>query len=304
MSNSSATATKHRSDRLINGREKRAKRGGHHHGNGSAKAANTVADDRTEDLSNKAYLKELRKLQGELVKLQLWVKHTGAKIVVLFEGRDAAGKGGVIKAITERTSPRVFRIAALPAPTERQKSQMYVQRYFEWLPAAGEIILFDRSWYNRAGVERVMGFARPETVKRFLALCPRVESAIVESGIRLIKYWFEVSQDEQTRRFKDRIKDPRKIWKLSDMDLESHHRWYDYSRARDEMFLATDTNESPWHVVHSDDKCRARLNCIRHLLSLIPYEDVPREKVKLPKRQKPKGYVEPNYPWRVIPQPY
>jgi polyphosphate kinase 2 len=283
---------------------KHAKRNHHSpsRGNGSHKAA--AAAKRDEDLSNKDYLKELKKLQGELVKLQLWAKHTGAKIVVLFEGRDAAGKGGVIKAITERTSPRVFRIAALPAPTERQKTQMYVQRYFEWLPAAGEIILFDRSWYNRAGVERVMGFTKPETVKRFLTLCPRVESAIMGSGIQLIKYWFEVSQDEQTRRFKGRIGDPRKIWKLSDMDLESHHRWYDYSRARDEMFLATDTNESPWNVVRSDHKRRARLNCIRHLLSLIPYEDVPREKIKLHKRQKPKGYVEPNYPWRVIPQLY
>jgi polyphosphate kinase 2 len=304
MSNRSTTATaaatKQRSDRATNGRDKHAKRA--HHGNGAATAKRDDADKG--DLSNKAYLKELKKLQGELVKLQLWVKHTGAKIVVLFEGRDAAGKGGAIKAITERTSPRIFRIAALPAPTERQKSQMYVQRYFEWLPAAGEIILFDRSWYNRAGVERVMGFANEDTVKRFLALCPRVESAIMASGVQLIKYWFEVSQEEQTRRFKGRINDPRKIWKLSGMDLESHHRWYDYSRARDEMFLATDTNESPWHVVRSDDKRRARLNCIRHLLSLVPYEDVPHEKVKLPKRQKPKGYVEPNYPWRVIPQLY
>jgi polyphosphate kinase 2 len=302
MNNRTATAAKERSDRTVNGREKRAKRGGAHHGNGSAKAA--VVDDRSEDMSNKAYLKELKKLQGELVKLQLWVKHTGAKIVILFEGRDAAGKGGVIKAITERTSPRVFRIAALPAPTERQKSQMYIQRYMEWLPAAGEIILFDRSWYNRAGVERVMGFAKPEQVKRFLALCPRVESAMIESGIQLIKYWFEVGQEEQTRRFRDRINDPRKIWKLSPMDLESHRRWYDFSRARDAMFLATDTEQTPWHVVRSDHKRRARLNCIRHLLSLVPYEDVPREKVKLPKRQKAKGYVEPNYPWRVIPQRY
>jgi polyphosphate kinase 2 len=305
MSTRTAPTTKSRSDRTTNGRDKHAKRSGHHHGNGSHKAAASVdVDDRDEDLSNKAYMKELKKLQGELVKLQLWAKHTGAKIVILYEGRDAAGKGGVNKAITERTSPRVFRIAALPAPTERQRTQMYVQRYFEWLPAAGEIILFDRSWYNRAGVERVMGFAKPESVKRFLALCPRVESAIIESGVRLIKYWFEVSQDEQTRRFKGRIKDPRKIWKLSPMDLESHRRWYDYSRARDEMFLATDVDHSPWHVVRSDHKRRARLNCIRHLLSLIPYEDVPREKIKLPKRQKAKGYVEPNYPWRVIPTPY
>jgi polyphosphate kinase 2 len=283
-------------------RHRHPARGAHRaNGNGAAAKPEPAGDRR---MKKKEYEKQLKKLQGELVKVQLWAKHTGAKIVVLFEGRDAAGKGGVIKAITERTSPRVFRIAALPAPTERQRSQMYIQRYVELLPAAGEIILFDRSWYNRAGVESVMGFCKPAQVKRFLTLCPSIERAITDSGVLLIKYWFEVSQEEQTRRFKDRIKDPRKIWKLSDMDLESHHRWYDYSRARDEMFHATDTNESPWHVVRSDDKYRARLNCIRHMLSLIPYEDVPREKVKLPKRQKPKGYVEPNYPWRVIPQPY
>jgi polyphosphate kinase 2 len=282
-------------------RDRHPARGAHRsNGNGAAKAE---AADKGR-MKQKEYEKELKKLQGELVKVQLWAKHTGAKIVVLFEGRDAAGKGGVIKAITERTSPRVFRIAALPAPTERQKSQMYLQRYIELLPAAGEIIVFDRSWYNRAGVESVMGFCKPGQVKRFLTLCPRVESAIIGSGIQLIKYWFEVSQEEQTRRFKDRINDPRKIWKLSGMDLESHRLWYDYSRARDEMFLATDTNESPWHVVRSDDKRRARLNCIRHLLSLIPYEDVPRQKIKLPDRQKAKGYVEPNYPWRLIPQPF
>jgi polyphosphate kinase 2 len=253
-------------------------------------------------MSRKDYEKELKKLQGELVKVQLWAKHTGAKIAVIFEGRDAAGKGGVIKALTERTSPRSFRIAALPAPTEREKGQMYMQRYIAHLPSPGEIVLFDRSWYNRAGVESVLGFCKPNQVKRFLQMCPRVESALIGSGIQLIKYWFEVSQKEQTRRFKDRIEDPRKIWKLSGMDLESHRRWYDFSRARDEMFLATDTNESPWHVVRSDDKRRARLNCISHLLGLIPYKDVPRPKIKLPKRQKPKGYVEPNYPWRVIPE--
>jgi polyphosphate kinase len=309
MSDSSATAVKQQSDRLIEAgvtldpprRERRPARGANRSGgNGTAEHRST----RKGRMKREDYETELKKLQGELVKVQLWARHTGAKIVVLFEGRDAAGKGGVIKAITERTSPRVFRIAALPAPTERQKTQMYLQRYIELLPAAGEIIVFDRSWYNRAGVECVMGFCKPGQVKRFLTLCPRVESAIIGSGVQLIKYWFEVSQEEQTRRFKDRINDSRKIWKLSGMDLESHRRWYDYSRARDEMFLATDTNESPWHVVRSDDKRRARLNCIRHLLSLIPYEAVPRPKVKLPKRQKPKGYVEPNYPWRLIPQPF
>ena len=252
-------------------------------------------------MKRKEYEKELKKLHGELVKAQLWVKHTGARIVVLFEGRDAAGKGGVIKAITERTSPRVVRVAALPAPSDREKSQMYIQRYIAHLPAAGEIVLFDRSWYNRAGVEAVMGFCTGREVKRFLQMCPFVEGAIIGSGIQLIKYWFEVSQQEQTARFEDRIKDPRKVWKLSPMDVESHRRWYDYSRARDAMFRATDSNESPWYVVRSDDKRRARLNCIRHLLDLIPYENVPHEKVKLPKRQKPKGYVEPTYPWRVVP---
>jgi polyphosphate kinase len=267
-------------------------------GNGHAGAK---AGQAPPPMKGKAYEKELKRLQGELVKVQLWAKHTGAKIVVLFEGRDAAGKGGVIKAITERTSPRVFRIAALPAPTERERSQMYIQRYIAHLPAAGEVVLFDRSWYNRAGVEAVMGFCKPREVERFLKLCPNMENAIMGSGIQLIKYWFEVSQKEQTRRFKNRINDPRKVWKLSGMDLESHRRWYDYSRARDAMFHATDTNESPWYVVRSDDKCRARLNCIAHLLSLIPYEDVPREKIKLPKRQKAKGYVEPVYPWRLVP---
>ena len=256
--------------------------------------------DGSEGMKRKAYEKELKKLQGELVKVQLWAKHTGARVVVIFEGRDAAGKGGVIKAITERTSPRVFRITALPAPTERERGQMYMQRYIAHLPSRGEVVLFDRSWYNRAGVEAVMGFCKPREVRRFLQLCPRVENAIIGSGIQLIKYWFEVSQDEQTARFKSRISDPRKIWKLSPMDLESHRRWYDYSRARDAMFVATDTNKSPWHVVRSDDKRRARLNCISHLLSTIPYTDVPNEKIKLPKRQKRKGYAEPDYPWRFI----
>jgi polyphosphate kinase 2 len=247
---------------------------------------------------------ELKKLHIELVKLQEWVKHTGAKIVILFEGRDAAGKGGVIKRITERVSPRVFRVVALPAPTEREKSQIYIQRYVSHLPAAGEIVLFDRSWYNRALVERVMGFCTEEQARYFLKNCPPVEEAFVHSGIILIKYWFEVSQQEQTRRFLARINDGRKIWKLSPMDLESHRRWYDYSRARDELMTATDTETAPWYVVDADDKRRARLSCISHLLSLIPYEKVPRKKVKLPKRQKPNGYKPSAHPVRRIPAAY
>jgi polyphosphate kinase len=245
---------------------------------------------------------QLEKLQIELVKLQLWVKHKGLKVVVLFEGRDAAGKGGVIKRITDRVSPRVFRLVALPSPTDREKSQMYVQRYVPHLPAAGEIVIFDRSWYNRAGVERVMGFCTQNEVTRFLEVCPAFERALIESGIVLIKYWFEVSAEEQTKRFLSRINDGRKIWKLSPMDLESHRRWYDYSRARDEMLLATDTSFAPWYIVNADDKRRARLNCISHLLSLISYEELNSERVKLPKRQKPHGYSEPkNRKYNVVP---
>ena len=237
------------------------------------------------------------------MKLQLWVQHKGLKVVVIFEGRDAAGKGGVIKRITERVSPRVFRLVALPAPTEREKSQMYVQRYIPHLPAAGEVVIFDRSWYNRAGVERVMGFCTGKRGSRFLEMCPAWERAVIQSGIILIKYWFEVSQQEQTRRFLSRINDGRKIWKLSPMDLESHRRWYDYSRARDDMLLATDTAFAPWYIVNADDKKRARLNCISHLLSLIPYEEIKREPVKLPKRQKPHGYVEPkNRRYKCVPE--
>jgi polyphosphate kinase len=244
-------------------------------------------------LSNKEFEAELAKLQAELVKLQLWVQHKGLKVVVIFEGRDAAGKGGVIKRITERVSPRVFRVVALPTPTEREKTQMYIQRYLPHLPAAGEVVIFDRSWYNRAGVERVMGFCKEDEVQRFLDLCPLAERTMVQSGIILIKYWFEVSEKEQTRRFLSRIGDGRKIWKLSPMDLESHRRWYDYSRARDDMLARTDTSFAPWYIVNADDKKRARLNCISHLLSLIPYKEIEREEVKLPKRQKPHGYVEP-----------
>ena len=255
-------------------------------------------------MSRKEFEKKMVPLQVELVKLQEWVKATGARVCVVFEGRDAAGKGGIIKRITERTSPRVFRVVALPAPTEREKSQMYFQRYVAHLPAAGEIILFDRSWYNRAGVERVLGFATDEQVRTFLKNVPYVENAIIASGIILVKYWLEVSQENQTERFKERMEDYRKIWKLSPMDLESHRRWYDFSRARDAMFEATDTPQSPWYVVDANDARRARLNCITHFLSLIPYEEVPHEKVKLPKRQERGDYVEPNYPYRRIPEKY
>jgi polyphosphate kinase 2 len=255
-------------------------------------------------LKRAKFEKELEKLHVELVKLQEWVKRTGAKIVILFEGRDAAGKGGVIKRITERVSPRVFRVVALPAPNEREKSQMYIQRYIAHLPAAGEIMIFDRSWYNRALVERVMGFCTEEQARYFLKNCPPVEEAFIRSGIILIKYWFEVSEREQTRRFLSRINDGRKIWKLSPMDLESHRRWYDYSRARDDMMAATDTKAAPWFVVDADDKRHARLNCIAHLLSLIPYRGVPRKKVKLPKRQKPNGYREPKSRVRRVPSVY
>jgi polyphosphate kinase len=242
-------------------------------------------------LKRKEYEKELAKLHVELVKLQEWVKHKGLKICIVFEGRDGAGKGGTIKAITERVSPRVFRVVALPAPTEREKTQMYAQRYMAHLPSGGEVVIFDRSWYNRAGVERVMGFASEDAAEHFLQLVPSYEHAIVESQIVLIKYWLEVSEEEQTRRLTDRIEDGRKIWKLSPMDLASYGRWYDYSRARDAMFAATDKPFAPWYVVRSDDKRRARLNVIHHLLSRIPYEDVTQKekRQKLPERQKAKG---------------
>jgi polyphosphate kinase 2 len=251
-------------------------------------------------LKRKDYDKELTRLHVELVKLQRWVVATGAKVCIVFEGRDGAGKGGTIKAITERVSPRVFRVMALPAPTEREKSQMYVQRYLPHLPAAGEIVIWDRSWYNRAGVERVMSFCTEEQARKFLKGVPLVERAIVDSGVVLLKYWLEVTPEEQTRRLKARIDDGRKTWKLTGMDLKSYSRWYDYSRARDEMFAATDTGFAPWYVVRSDDKKRARLNMITHLLGSIPYEDVPRAKVKLPKRQKPNGYRDPQYPFKYV----
>jgi polyphosphate kinase 2 len=228
------------------------------------------------------------------------VQQTGAKVCIVFEGRDGAGKGGTIKALTERVSPRVFRVVALPAPTEREKSQMYVQRYIPHLPAAGEVVIFDRSWYNRAGVERVMGFCTEEETHKFLKAVPLVEQAIVQSGVRLLKYWLEVSAEEQTKRLTDRIKDGRKVWKLSPMDLKSYSRWYDYSRARDDMFQATDTEFAPWLVAHTDDKRRGRLNIISDILGRIPYKQMPREKVVLPKRQKAGDYREPDHPYRFI----
>src|SRR5688572_16952691 len=235
-------------------------------------------------LKRKKYEKELLKLQGELCKLQAWVKHKGLRAIVVFEGRDAAGKGGTIRAITERVSPRVFRQVALPAPSDREKSQMYLQRYFAHFPAAGEIVIFDRSWYNRAGVEYVMGFCTADQHRRCLELCPLFEKQIVDGGIQLIKIWLESSDKEQKRRFEARIEDPLRQWKLSPMDLPSRSRWFEYSRARDMMFKATDTKQAPWYVLRSEDKKRARLNCIAHLLKLIPYKEVPREKIKLPKR--------------------
>jgi polyphosphate kinase 2 len=241
-------------------------------------------------LKRKEYEKELTRLQAELCKLQDWVKHKGLRVIVVFEGRDGAGKGGTIRAITERVSPRVFRVVALPAPSDREKSQMYLQRYMQHFPAAGEIVIFDRSWYNRAGVETVMGFCTKEDRDRFLELCPEVEHYFVDGGIQLIKYWLEVSNDEQSRRFEARIQDPLRQWKLSPVDLPSREKWYEYSRARDRMLEATDTKHAPWYILKSDDKKRARLNCITHLLSLIPYKDVPRSKIKLPERSKKDAY--------------
>jgi polyphosphate kinase 2 len=240
--------------------------------------------DTKPEMKRKEYEKELQKLQTELCLLQQWVVHAGLRVIVVFEGRDAAGKGGTIKALTERVSPRVFRVVALPAPSDREKSQLYAQRYVQHFPAAGEIIIFDRSWYNRAGVEYVMEFCTKDAYKEFLENCPRFENHIVRSGILLIKFWLEVGQEEQQRRFEARIDDPLRQWKLSPMDIESYARWYAYSRARDTMLEATDTKEAPWYIVRSDDKRRARLNCIAYLLKMIPYKEVPHDKVKLPKR--------------------
>jgi polyphosphate kinase len=248
------------------------------------------ADDKGSKLKRKAYEKELRKLQVGLSHLQDWVKEKGARIIIVFEGRDAAGKGGTIKALTERVSPRVFRVVALPAPSDREKTQMYVQRYFQHFPAAGEIVIFDRSWYNRAGVEHVMGFCTEEEHRRFLDLCPQIEKYIVDGRITLIKLWLEVGQEEQEKRFRARIDDPLRHWKLSPMDTESYRRWYDYSRARDMMLEKTDTEHAPWYIVRSDDKRRARLNCISHILNLIPFQKAARDKVKLPKRASKHSY--------------
>ena len=255
-------------------------------------------------MRRKDYEAEMAVLQGELVALQEWVKSTGAKICIVFEGRDTAGKGGTIKRIVERVSPRVFRVVALPTPTEREKSQMYLQRYMSHFPAAGEVVIFDRSWYNRAGVERVMGFCTPEQTERFLNMTPMVEKAMVDSGIILLKYWLEVSADEQTRRLESRMDDPRKTWKLSPMDLLSYSRWYDYSRARDAMFEATDTAWAPWYVAHNDVKKRGRLNIISHILSQVPYDPFPGLDVELPKRQKAGDYSEPALVVRHIPTPF
>jgi polyphosphate kinase len=241
-------------------------------------------------MKRKAYERKLQKLQIELCRLQEWVKHKGLRVIILFEGRDAAGKGGTIKALTEKVSPRVFRVVALPAPSDREKSQLFLQRYIERFPAAGEIVIFDRSWYNRAGVEYVMGFCSKEEHQRFLALCPDMEHHVVSSGIQLIKIWLEVGQEEQEKRFRARIDDPIRQWKLSPMDLESYRRWFDYSRARDLMLETTDSKHAPWYIVNSDDKKRARLNCIAHILSAIEYETVPRQRIKLPKRSRKGEY--------------
>jgi polyphosphate kinase len=270
-----------------------------------AEARRRTGDGPQPRMKRKEYERQMRRLHGELVAMQEWVKASGAKVCIVFEGRDTAGKGGTIKRITERVSPRVFRVIALPAPTEREKSQMYVQRYVQHFPAAGEVVIFDRSWYNRAGVERVMGFCRPEDTERFLELVPGWEKAMTDSGILLLKYWLEVSADEQTRRLESRIHDARKVWKLSDMDLKSYSRWYDYSRARDAMFAASDTAWAPWYVAHTDDKKRGRLNIISHLLSQVPYKPLAAREIVLPKRQRPGGYVEPDrLPARDIPAPY
>jgi polyphosphate kinase 2 len=253
-------------------------------------AKKTKGDDQNPGMKRKLYEKELRKLQIEICRLQEWVKEKGLRVIIIFEGRDAAGKGGTIKALTERVSPRVFRVVALPAPSDREKTQMYMQRYMERFPAAGEIVIFDRSWYNRAGVERVMGFVKDEQYDRFLKLCPQMERYIVDGGIVLIKLWLEVGMDEQERRFAARVDDPLRQWKLSPMDVESYNRWYDYSRARDAMLKATDSKHAPWAVVRTDDKRRGRLNCISHILGVIPYKNLRKPKAKLPKRSNDGAY--------------
>jgi len=256
-----------------------------------------------EKLDKKSYEQELRRLHVELVRLQQWVVHEGLKVCIVFEGRDGAGKGGTIKAITERVSPRVFRVVALPAPTEREKTQMYIQRYIQHFPAAGEIVIFDRSWYNRAGVERVMGFCSDEEAKWFLGVVPQVEFAMIKSGIVLLKYWLEVSPEEQERRLRSRVDDGRKVWKLSPMDLKSYDRWDDYTRCRDEMFAATDTEWAPWHVARSEDKKRVRLNVISHILGQVPYKKLDVDEVELPKR-KIGRYQAVEHPFKYVPEKY
>jgi polyphosphate kinase len=273
-------------------------------GKKSEPRSGTKAEEPRPKMKRKEYEAELRRLHAELVAMQEWVKTSGAKICVVFEGRDTAGKGGTIKAITGRVSPRVFRVVALPTPTEREKSQMYLQRYVPHLPAAGEVVIFDRSWYNRAGVERVMGYCTPEQLSRFFDSVPGVEKAMIDSGVQLLKYWLEVSPEEQTKRLESRVNDARKIWKLSPMDLKSYNRWYDYSRARDDMFAATDTAWAPWYLVRTDDKRRGRLNLITHLLGQVPYEPLKPKDIRFPNRQKPGGYREPDRPLQYIPTPF
>ena len=270
----------------------------------SATAGQEAEAGPSSKMKRREYEQEMKILHGQLVAMQEWVKESGAKICVVFEGRDTAGKGGTIKRITERVSPRVFRVVALPTPTEREKSQMYMQRYVQHFPAAGEVVIFDRSWYNRAGVEPVMGFCTPEETERFLQLAPGFEKAMTDSGILLLKYWLEVSPGEQTQRLQRRINDPRKIWKLSAMDLKSYSRWYDYSRARDAMFAATDTSWAPWYIADANDKKRARLNIISHLLSRVPYKPLAHRDITLPKRQQPGDYLPPDLPLRYIPAPF
>jgi polyphosphate kinase 2 len=270
----------------------------------SATAGQQAEAGPSSKMKRREYEQEMKILHGQLVAMQEWVKESGVKICVVFEGRDTAGKGGTIKRITERVSPRVFRVAALPTPTEREKSQMYMQRYVQHFPAAGEVVIFDRSWYNRAGVEPVMGFCTPEETERFLQLAPAFEKAMTDSGILLLKYWLEVSPDEQTRRLQRRINDPRKIWKLSAMDLKSYSRWYDYSRARDAMFAATDTSWAPWYIADANNKKRARLNIISHLLNRVPYQPLAHRDITLPKRQQPGDYLPPDLPLRYTPAPF
>ena len=270
----------------------------------SAMAGHEAEAGPSSKMKRREYEREMKILHGQLVAMQEWVKESGVKICVVFEGRDTAGKGGTIKRITERVSPRVFRVVALPTPTEREKSQMYMQRYVQHFPAAGEVVIFDRSWYNRAGVEPVMGFCTPEETERFLQLAPGFEKAMTDSGILLLKYWLEVSPGEQTQRLQRRINDPRKIWKLSAMDLKSYSRWYDYSRATDAMFAATDTSWAPWYIADANDKKRARLNIISHLLSRVPYKPLAHRDITLPKRQQPGDYLPPDLPSRYIPAPF